>query len=109
MSVTFEHHQRKEKVGVALIEIKTNFKRDEYINKTHRIVLSTLPFNILILPMEVGGGGGSPKKGWPEMLKGWVPLKLLPELKFFIVPLPPKLHSSQLLNCTTELFIGGYG
>lgn len=46
-----------------MIEIKTNFKRDEYINKAHRIVLSTLPFNILILPMEAGGGGGEvPKK-----------------------------------------------
>lgn len=44
-----------------MIEIKTNFKRDEYINKAHRIVLSILPFNILILPME-GLSGGVPKK-----------------------------------------------
>ena len=46
-----------------MIEIKTNFKRDEYINKAHRIVLSILPFNILIITMEWLGGGVPKKDG----------------------------------------------
>lgn len=111
MSVTFEHHQRKEKVGyvTALIEIKTNFKRDEYINKAHRIVfMSTLPFNILILPMEVVGGGGEVPKRMAWRCSRLVPLK--PSRIWFlsVCPTPPQTHSSQPEIPLTEesFFIG---